>query len=222
MTRATDMVGMHFGRLKVIERAPRASRSAYWLCQCDCGNIVPVRGANLRCGKTKSCGCLHDELSAKRISEQNRTHGESDTRLYSIWSDMKKRCDNENHWAYARYGGRGIGYDIRWTTFESFSEWAKSNGYSSELTLDRENNDNGYSPDNCRWVSRKEQGRNKSNNVRFENDGKFLTLGEWSEMTGIPYTTLHGRIYNYGWSVERALTTPTRRHVLHGTKALPN
>lgn len=211
------MAGMRFGRLTVIERAPKPSRAAYWLCQCDCGKSATVRGANLRCGKTKSCGCLHDDLSSERITEQNTTHGESNTRLYSIWSDMKKRCDNEKHLAFARYGGRGIGYDAQWAGFETFSEWAKSSGYSNELTLDRKNNDKGYSPDNCRWVSRKEQGRNKSNNVRFEHDGKFLTLGEWSETTGIPYTTLHGRIYNYGWSVERTLTTPARRRVMHGT-----
>ena len=205
------MVGMRFGLLTVIERTPNPSRSAYWLCQCDCGNAVSVRGTNLRCGKTKSCGCLRNELSSARISEQNSTHGESNTRLYSIWCDMKKRCDNPNHWAYARYGGRGIEVDTRWSTFEPFSEWAKSNGYANNLTLDREDNDGNYCPENCRWISRKAQGRNKSNNVRFEYAGKVQTLSEWSEETGIPYTTLHGRIHRYGWSVERALTTPSRK-----------
>lgn len=208
---AANIAGMRFGLLTVIKRTPNPSHAAYWLCQCDCGNTVPVRGANLRRGKTKSCGCLRNELSSARITKQNITHGESNTRLYSIWCDMKKRCSNANHWAYSRYGGRGIEVDPRWSDFAVFSEWAKNNGYSDDLTLDREDNDGNYCPENCRWITQKAQSRNKSNNVRFEYGGIAKTLSEWADETGIPYTTLYGRIHGRGWSVERALLTPPRK-----------
>ena len=204
------MKGLRYGRLVVIERHSQASRAAYWLCRCDCGKTVVVKGTNLRCGKTKSCGCLHDELSSQRITLQNSTHGESKTRLYGIWVDMKKRCQNQSHWAYHRYGGRGITVDPLWHEYEPFAAWAKTNGYEITLTLDRKDNDGPYSPQNCRWVTRKVQGRNKSSNVLYEHQGERLTLSEWAERYNMKYTTLYGRLHHYGWSVEKALSTPPR------------
>lgn len=209
--RYEDLTGRRFGRLLVKRRYERESRATYWLCECDCGNGVVVRGGNLRIGKTKSCGCLKNEASSKRITEMNISHGESDSRLYGIWCDMKKRCTNSSHWAYVRYGGRGITFDPMWEKYEIFAEWSRKNGYEDNLTLDRENNDGPYSPNNCRWVTRKVQSRNKSNNTVLEFEGKSLTLAEWAEKLNIPYHTLYGRIHNYGWSIEKALTTLTKK-----------
>lgn len=207
----TNIAGMRFGRLIALERSHNPSRSSYWCCRCDCGKTTIVRGSNLRRGKTKSCGCLHNELSSLRLSNQNCKHGESQTRLYGIWCDMKKRCNNPNHWAYSRYGGRGIDFDLVWETFEPFKIWAEGNGYADNLTLDREDNDGPYSPTNCRWVTRKTQSRNRTTNILYEYCGEKLTLAEWAERYGFSYSTLYGRIHNYGWPVERALTTPPRR-----------
>lgn len=215
--RYEDLTGQRFGRLTVLERAPKPSKQTYWLCSCDCGNQATVRGSNLRCGKTKSCGCLHDELSSARLKAQNTTHGESQSRLYGIWCDMKKRCNNPSHWAYARYGGRGIAVCDEWQGFESFYDWAMSHGYSDSLTIERTNNNEEYCPQNCQWVSMTVQSRNRSNNTTLEFADERLTVSEWAERMSMAYTTLYGRIYNYGWSVEKALTTPVRRHKPYGS-----
>ncbi len=208
---AIDLLGQRFGRLEVIARnGVNAYGAAMWLCRCDCGNTVTKRGSALRSNHTKSCGCLHDELSSMRITKQNTVHGMSNTRLYEIWIDMKKRCHNINHWAYSRYGERGIAVCKEWQIFEPFYKWAIANGYSDNLSIDRIDNDGNYEPSNCRWASRKVQANNKSNNVRYKYEDNNYTISELSDMFGISYQTLRSRIENYGWSVEKALTTHVR------------
>lgn len=206
-----DLTGQRFGRLEVVSQWDNEKRGAYWLCVCDCGRTTIIRGRSLRSGHTRSCGCIHDELSSLRTIKRNTTHGESDTRLYGIWSDMRKRCENSKHIAFVRYGGRGISVCEEWYDYENFADWAKENGYTDNLTLDRIENDEGYSPTNCRWTTRSVQARNKSNNVVYTYEGKSLTIPEWSELTGINTSTLYSRLTRYGWSVEKALTTPSRR-----------
>ena len=88
-------------------------------------------------------------------------HGMSHTRIYRIWVDMRSRCRNPNANFYPIYGGRGITVCDEWQTFETFYNWAISNGYSDSLTIDRIDNDKGYSPDNCRWATQHEQSMNK-------------------------------------------------------------
>lgn len=88
-------------------------------------------------------------------------HGQSRTRLYQCWADMKTRCNNPNNKFYPRYGGRGIGYCEEWESFVPFYDWATTHGYSQELTLERLDNDQGYSPSNCTWATQQEQSRNK-------------------------------------------------------------
>jgi hypothetical protein len=102
-----------------------------------------------------------------------------------------------------------------WYDYENFSRWAKENGYTEHLTLDRIENDMGYSPQNCRWATRTVQARNKSNNTRYSYGGKSLTVPEWSELTGIGCSTLYARLARYGWSAEKALTTPVRGRKTH-------
>lgn len=199
----SDMDGKKFGRLTVISKHPESKKGEY-LCICDCGNLVKVESFRLRSGCTKSCGCLRRE----QIGNLNRTHGESGTRLYGIWADMKKRCYNPNAHAYDRYGGRGITMCDDWKeSYESFHNWALSNGYSDRLSIDRINNDSGYSPDNCRWADSKTQGSNRSDNHHIIWNGVDHTLSEWGEILHIDCRTLCSRIKR-GWPTDKVLGEP--------------
>lgn len=106
-------------------------------------------------GATKSCGCL--------ATEKHRTHNQSNTRLYNIWTLMKKRCTNPNSAGYCYYGGRGISYCKQWERFEPFYQWAINNGYSDNLSIDRIDSDGNYEPSNCRWVDNTIQVNNRRN-----------------------------------------------------------
>lgn len=122
--------------------------------------------------------------------------------LYGRWCQIKGRCNNPNHSRYIDYGGRGITYCDKWETFEGFLDDMESS-YQRGLSIDRINNDKGYSKENCRWATQKEQSRNTRQNRLF----KGKTLVEWSELLGIKRSTLAQRVYVYGWSVDRALST---------------
>lgn len=206
--RLIDLTGQRFGKLTVIERTQSTNKNAKWICECECGKIVSVFGADLRSGKTKSCGCLFSEQLARR----NYKHGLSKCKLVDVWRGMKNRCCNPNNEAYDNYGGRGITICDEWINdFESFYNWSISNGYSDNLSIDRIDNDKGYSPDNCRWATRKEQANNKRTNRRIYYKGVTLTAREWENATGINSHTIIKRL-EMGWDVEKALTTiPKKR-----------
>lgn len=195
-----DITGKKYGRLTVVKRANNIGKLTAWECICDCGNTTIVSGGHLKDGHTRSCGCLSKENIRKR------THGMTGERLYRIWQGMKNRCRNENTEHYDRYGGRGISVCEKWNnSFESFMEWAKSNGYEDGLSIDRIDNNKGYSPDNCRWATRVEQANNCDSNRILRHNGEEHTLAEWAKIRGINYHTLYSRVVALGWSAERAL-----------------
>lgn len=201
-----DLNGKRFGKLVAVRVAKVTNRKTLWLCKCDCGKTCLVRRGNLVSGHTKSCGCV----KTKTLKVKATTHGKSKTRIYYIWTSMKQRCYCAKNQAYQRYGGRGIKVCNEWMDFENFYEWAIHSGYACDLSIDRIDNNDDYKPSNCRWATAKVQNENKSSNVLLTYQNETKTLSEWSEDIGIPYTTLWNRIQHLGWSIEDALSKPSR------------
>lgn len=129
--------------------------------------------------------------------------------LYRRWEDMMRRCTDPQRDNYEQYGARGITVCEEWIVFDNFRKWALANGYSKELELDRIENDEGYGPDNCRWVTKKHNGRNKRNTLRITAFGDTKAVGDWADdpRCKVSYNLLRSRIQR-GWSPEIALTSP--------------
>lgn len=213
MGKFKDLTGERFGRLIAISAEKDTQGRRYvWNCKCDCGNFVKAKSADLTTGKKKSCGCIQKEI----LRNRNLKHGHSGERLYSVWKGMVGRCYNPNHTSYYRYGGRGIGVCADWKNdYESFRKWAIKNGYDEnakygDCTLDRENVNEDYSPENCRWVDEFAQANNTRYNHVLEYNGESLTVAQWSRKLGISVYVIYARVNYLGWSVEKALSTPTR------------
>ena len=196
-----DLTNLRFGRLVVLcESGKSKDGQICWKCMCDCGNLVTVTGGHLRSGHTKSCGCFFRESTSKR----RRTHGNRNSRLYRIWSEMKGRCVNENCKAYKYYGGKGVTVCKEWfDSFQVFYDWAMDNGYQDNLTIDRIENDGNYEPSNCRWITLSEQQSNRSNNRRLKYDGETHNIKEWAEKYGVEYFKFYGELKAVGFDLLR-------------------
>lgn len=157
-----------------------------WKLKCHCGNEFIAIGSSVKRGNTKSCGC----------TKYKRTHGQTNTKLYQVWRNMKYRCTNTEAPNYEDYGGRGIKICEEWLkSFDSFYQWSRDNGYEEGLSIDRIDNDGDYNSKNCRWVTQKEQNVNKRNTIHVFYKGKQCTLLEVEKDTGIPYNILKHRMY---------------------------
>ena len=133
-------------------------------------------------------------------------HSMCHTRLYHIWNTMKMRCANPKATSYKYYGAKGISVCDSWQDFVGFRDWALSNGYQEDLTIDRIDSNGNYEPSNCRWATRKEQQNNTSYNRLYTYEGETLSITQWAEKTGIHPNMLYKRL-GRGWSIKKAITT---------------
>ena len=192
-----DLTGMKFGRLTVLKRVENNKHGqACWLCKCSCGNEIVVVGGSLKSGLTQSCGCLQREF----MRNINLSHGMSHTKIYKKWKGMMARCYNPKHKNFGDYGGRGIRVCERWHVFDNFYEDVSQMEHFGEkgYSLERENNDKDYCPENCHWASAKEQCRNRRSNITVEYNGKKMCLMEAAEKSGISYRCLYNRYHRDG------------------------
>lgn len=205
-----DLTGQRFGNLVVTSfncrrRYPGGGVASMWNCKCDCGNKTVVSNSSLRNG-TKSCGC-----KAKRCGKDNHfyKHGDCNTRIYKVWSDMKKRCNDKNYKDYSIYGGKGVKVCEEWSGdngYENFRDWAYKNGYNKDAprgkcTLDRVDVNGDYEPQNCRWVDAKRQANNRTTSRTLTYHGMTHTIAEWADILGVSYGRIQGRVY-LGWETE--------------------
>lgn len=172
-----------------------------YICLCECGNIKTVRAGHLKRGAVKSCGCLVRYMRENGLV--HRKHGGAGSRLYIIWKGMRQRCHTTTATNYSRYGGRGITICEEWDNFGVFAEWALLNGYSDTLTLDRIDPNGNYTPNNCRWVTYREQANNMRSNHMIQDGEQCITMAEYCRKYSLKYKHFWSLI-KQGISVDEA------------------
>ena len=198
--RFRDLEGRRFGRLEVLGYAGHQNTRTAWHCRCDCDAMTLVTGLNLSSGNTKSCGCLNRE----KTGMLRRTHGQSKTTEYEIYTSAKKRCEVETCARYDDYGGRGIRFE-----FASFEEFVAHMGPRPSLkhSLDRIDNDGHYEPGNVHWATDADQARNKRNNVLITIGGVTKIQHDWARQYGIKHQVIWDR-RNRNWCDECSVSVP--------------
>jgi len=197
---------------KPFRRKPKDSKYFYTFvkCKCDCGSVGEFMILHLKNGHTKSCGCERIEIMTK----MNLVHGDTvkgkNVRLHRVWTMMKCRCNNEKSTSYHLYGGRGIRVCKEWNdSYVQFRKWALENGYDDSLELDRRDNNKGYFPENCRFVTVKANLRNTRRNVVITAFGETKVLVDWCSdpRCKVAFNTVRKRMRE-GWTAEDAITKP--------------
>lgn len=213
-----DMHGKRYGRLLVLDRAEDAisarSRHTRWNCICDCGKLVTVRSSGIMTGDTRSCGCLRRDLLNEKSSKKSKMPE------YGIYRSIISRCLNPNVKRYNNYGGRGINICQRW--LDGFENFIADMGERPSVyhSIERIDNNGGYSPENCKWATMDEQAKNRSNNYFIEFGGERMILQDWSKRIGINHSNLKKRIER--WGVEEALTRPVKKADCRNKKYIQN
>jgi hypothetical protein len=189
MIKHKDLTGQKFGKVTAITKVPTpknsSTRSARWLCRCDCGKEFVTISNSIVSGRTKTCGCS--------AGQHQITHGKTKTPEFKLWLAIKERCGNPNHKAYTNYGGRGIFICDRWLNFQNFYDDMCPRP-AKNLQLDRIDNNIGYSKENCRWVTQQENLRNKRNNFIVTLHGKTMTAAEAAQIIGLSRSGVINRI----------------------------
>lgn len=192
-----DLSGHRFGRYTVIREVVQRGKNRRWECLCDCGAVKEVFQNALTIGRVVSCGCFN--------RDQKTTHALERHPLYATWRNMVNRCNNPSDSRWDSYGGRGIKVCDRW--LETPANFIEDMGQRPpETSLDRIDNDKGYSPDNCRWATREEQHLNRRATIWAGQQ----CLTHAAREKGISLSTVYSRIYRGGWTIEAALNTPVK------------
>lgn len=190
--RKLELTGQRFGKLLVIRLAevlPKSKGSRYvWLCRCDCGGEARTATINLRSGNTKSCGCLF----TARQKMGNLTHGWSKRNVYKVWKTMRARCQTPTNKQFQDYGGRGITVCERWNDFLNFLE--DMGVPIPGMTIERKDNNAGYSKENCKWATQREQNQNKRNNRNETFMGRTQGRAAWERELGLRSGTISKRM----------------------------
>lgn len=189
-----DLSNKTFGHWSVVSRAENAINGrTRWLCRCRCGRMEIVQSAHLVHGVSKSCGCARPRGEDHPRYKHGLGHGGG---VYKIWCSMIQRCENPNTRSFKDYGARGIAVCVKWR--KSFTAFAEDMGPrpSPIHTIERVNSSLGYEPDNCRWATPKEQGRNTRRNRIVEYRGRAMSLAEAAELSGVNYWTARWRVDN--------------------------
>ena len=183
-------------------------KNGLWELVCQCGTRKAVKSVqHVKSGRSLSCGCVRSE----RLSAKNKTHGMSGHPIHVLWKGMHARCRDKNHVQYPDYGGRGIKVCKRWSGKTGFAFFMEDMGPRPEgFTIERKNNNGGYSPGNCCWAPAAAQGRNKRNNLMLTAFGRTQCLAAWSEEYGMGRGKLYHRIVAMKLDPETALTLPSR------------
>lgn len=221
MARATDSIsiklpqtsaGHRYARLVAICEQPSVRGGGLgrmrkmWSFRCDCGLEIVAQLENVRCGNTRSCGCLQMEAMS-RTGKASRTHGMSRTGVYGIWGGIIDRCTNPTSKDYPNYGGRGIQVCERWRQPENFI--ADMGDRPPGAQIERKDNSGPYSPENCIWASHKTQSRNRRSTHYVTLNGRVMSLAEACELVGTSYSAVKERL-RIGWDEHRAIWTPLR------------
>lgn len=202
-------IGDKFERLTVIGEIIKKGRHRHVPCMCGCGKTTTPRIGELFRGTTKSCGCLGAEVRVRA----HLKHGHKGKRIYQTWTDMRHRCFNQERSSYKYYGARGITVCEEWLKYLSFYKWAMSHGYKDNLSIERVDNNLGYSPDNCIFIPRSKQSSNRRCCPSVSIDGKtFSTLKAAARHFKIGYQTVRRRL-KIGWSLEKALKSPLQNRI---------
>ncbi len=196
------------------EEKPDAHGNVYWQCRCDCGTRKRVRRDHVRRGATQSCGCLASEVHAARMAGRAKHHLYG-TRIWSVWSAMRHRCQNPDARKWEHYGGRGIRVCPEWESVEVFRDHILtllppgSTDIPKGLQIDRHpDNDGHYEPGNIRFVPSKRNNRNRRTTRMITAFGVMKAAGDWADQTGIPVRLIRSRIDRQGWTPEDAVSRP--------------
>jgi hypothetical protein len=196
MPNLIDLTGQRFTRLVVRHCGKDChDERVRWLCDCDCGATTLVLSQSLRNGETRSCGCLHRDISREVGKYANATHHKTGTPEYRTWNNMRNRCSNPNVPCFRNYGGRGITVCSRWDVFETFFEDMGPRP-SPQHTIERMDNNGPYSPENCIWIPGAQQIRNRRNTIYVLYHGTPMRITEVMQHSGLTYNQIYHRHMN--------------------------
>lgn len=208
ITLKKDITGQTFGRLTAIKQDGfRQQYTPMWHCVCSCGNTTLTSIYDLTKGRARSCGCVSLE-KITMTGMKNKTHGQSKSPVYLVWVEIKRRCYDPKRKSFKWYGAKGIIVAPEWLDASRFLT-DMGGTFFVGAQIDRIDNSKGYSKENCRWVTPKQQQNNRTNNHLVTYLGETRTLMKWCDLLEIPYGRTFDRL-GYNWTAERAFTTPVR------------